>query len=411
MADDYSDFTEDAGNQGRGNINPPMASEPQPFRIRRKGTAPRDGYFIAKGDGPTPADFGNAAIKGVENTGVIPFALSAAHGASMNLDDPIVSGVKSVLTGRPYKEIRKEQAEMRASLERDNPISSTAGNIAGSLYTGLRALPAASAAIAPTLVGRMAGVPATMIEQGVQGGVSTYAGSPEATLKDAATVGGLSSALAGTIGVAGQGVKALGAMVDKASVVKSITKLKGLIEDTGQSATASLKRLFPDIHPEAVRDYATRIVLMSEEALANRLPASVVAAPMKEAGNLQPKILNETQLLDSPFMSIGKGVGNSLMNNPFGVGGAVYGGMSDPGSAWDKIKTGAQYGLAGAITDRVPGVLARSAGTTVPEVIQGALQSKVGPTVIGGTIRNTAPVPVQAPPTAADDYSGFTEVK
>jgi hypothetical protein len=410
--------------QGRGSVNPPMIYEPQPMAgaNKRRGNLPTSGYYIPRNvnNQATLSDIAMVVPEGIGNIGKIvgPTALAAGHAASMNLDDPVVSAAKALITNKSYKKTRAEQAEMRKLLEAEYPISSTVGNIAGSLYTGARALPAATQSIAPKFATMFGGIPATMVEQGIQSGISTAAGNPDATSDDVATSSGLSALFSGTLGLVGKGAGAAGQFLDRATVLKSISQLKNLVNSGDSSATASLQRLFPNIDKSQVRNHANNIVLMAEESLINKVSPKVVAQEFRDYNNLQPRILDETQLLDNPFVSVARQTGNALVNNPFGLVGAAYGAITDPGSIPDKLMSAAKYGVMGAAADRVPSVLAKSAGTTAPESIQSIFQSKVLPSAMSGPVRNMLPnlnqsqlQPLAEPQLQDYDYSMFTKSK
>ena len=219
MADDYSDFSEPAHSY-------PVSDAVQ--SAKDAGQAFAENAFNVIGLDPLTAALSTA------------WDMAHRSNAMNDLMDP------NKHTWRDdYNDFRNATAARRAEVNSASPTAATAGTIAGNVYVGARALPAATEALAakagqllesplPAAAARYwGGAPARAVEQGGQSAVNEYRNNPNATTGDIATAAGTGAALSGTLNAAGAGI---GALFEK-SFLSRIT------QEMGDRARAALQAM------------------------------------------------------------------------------------------------------------------------------------------------------------------------
>lgn len=184
-------------------------------------------------------------------TNPIPALNAAAYGAAQGvtagtfdyLPAAMATGVSKLPGGSnlSFKETLAAVRARRAEQEAAYPGASTAGNVAGSIYTGARALPALVKNAAPRLAAYAAGVPALAAEQGAMSGTNTYASSPDATVNDAGKAAAIG---AGTAGVLGFGANAIAKISNTVAGKQIVEKINSLLKDKPQGWKDTLEGIF-----------------------------------------------------------------------------------------------------------------------------------------------------------------------
>jgi hypothetical protein len=164
----------------------------------------------------------------------------------------------------------------QSDIQQQNPLSYLGGDIAGSIYTGARALPAASNQVLPNAVNTFAkGVPAMAAQQAIQGGVNNYFASPDTDLSSAAKQAGISGALAGAIG---SGTNYLAPIIrnyiQKTGITNNLNKLDALNKDasndnsfTQSESQQALMKLFKVNTWEEAKNLSTTNINATKNAL------------------------------------------------------------------------------------------------------------------------------------------------
>jgi hypothetical protein len=290
-----------------------VSSDPPAPTVRR-GSLQRKPY-VAQGpdDVVTTADFTNAFKQGAANVGaqVGPVAGGVVRGATMNLVDP--ASIVDRFTPGETLSLAKIMARNRAARE-SGPGStlSSLGELAGSVGTGVMALPKLTAKLAPKAAAWMGGVPMAAGEQAVQGGVSAYAGDPNTTVGDAAQSAVVQGGLTGLLGTAGKTVSAgLNKVAEKAVDTavfkpgKAAEGFKTSLNDSGKAMLAA----------PAVKEYASSTLPGASQLsvnMVNHIKDGIVSGTVGAAGGYFVNLLTGEQLSPIQAMAGGATAGASL---------------------------------------------------------------------------------------------------
>ena len=239
---DFSEFS-DAPiiGGGRGVVNPtaediaaqvaatPNAQQKIFAQPRRRGTMPRGGYYAGNPNDPnstaTLGDVGSAVLKGTSDIAYNPATESFARGITAGGYDygkaALMPTTTSTLT---FKDKLADVRARRAEQERQFPISSGLGNVAGAVTLG-------------ALTGGTS-LPGQMATTGVIGGVNKFTESKDTTIDDAMKAGLINAGAAGVFGLAGKGFDKFGRPLLKSYTTnKLLDKTRNALEEAGVDVT------------------------------------------------------------------------------------------------------------------------------------------------------------------------------
>lgn len=368
----------------------------------------------ASTDGTSPGPALNAAAYGA--------AKGVTAGTFDYLPAAMATGVSKLPGGSnlSFKEALAAVRARRADQEAAHPVASTVGNVAGSIYTGARALPAlAEAALPAGVVAAGGGVPMLAAQQGLQSGVQTYAGSPDSTLADA---GKAAAVGAGTAGVLGTGANAVAAVSNKIASTQIVKQINTLLKDKPDGWKDTLEKVFglgsKQGNVQAAKDMSTSLK-EGGQSTSIQTPAYGSGAKGVNVGDV-PNLSGaagdalKTSLGDhvaNIVSSTGTGLGTGLLAGGTTAGYNVITGKPVMDNVYQNVAGGTLAGLAGATAAAKGHILSDMTTRALTSPTVQAVAPKVLPTILSAAQPGVQPLIDVASGNEKFDHSTFVPDK
>lgn len=371
-SDDFAQYLAQSAGSGRGVVNPTaediaarVAATPNAQnqilrnanRTQRKGTMPRGGYYTGNPNDPnstaTLSDVGTAIQKGTTDLVYNPATEGFARGITAGGYDYGKAALMPTTTNTlTFKDKLADVRARRAEQERQFPISSGIGNVAGAVTLG-------------ALTGGTS-LPGQMATTGVIGGVNKFTESPDTTMNDAMNAGLINAGAAGVFGVAGKGFDML-----------TKNRKNAIIKQYADEAGVSLKEARRDVRNNMVQAVRSPEMAAGVSDVARGSAWDV----LKTAGATASPVIGSVaggytggQIADLLGADHNTGVG---------IGGLLGGGGASVG-AWKAgvlqkaaKGTGDTLGMLGAVAPKAGRKAApKIAGVTIPAVSSAAKSIK-----------------------------------